>query len=161
MNHLLRPGILLLRRFAVAGKFFAIAVVLVIPLSILTGEMVLNASSELRINKRELWGVTLARPLTLLVTDLFQRRIATLAGQDPADLTVSVHAVDVAEATIGPKLGLHDDWLRLRAQVLSLKVPSRSRPPLTSTMTASAASTPGPDSASIAATRQALALLDR
>lgn len=120
MDTFLRPGMRLLRRFAVAGKFFTIALVLIIPLSLLASESIMNASSRHAFSLGERCGLTLARPLTLLIADLHQWRIAAVTGRDRADLTPAIRAMDEAETTAGQRLGIHAEWLQLRHEVTAL-----------------------------------------
>ena len=145
MDHFLRPGMRLMRRFALAGKFITIALILLVPLSITTGAMLVHATDEVRVNSTGRRGLALAQPLALLVTDLYEWRIAAVTGREHPDLAAAVRAVDTVEHATGDDFGLHPDWVRLRTQVLQLERSDR----------------PGADSAVVLATRLGTTLLDR
>jgi diguanylate cyclase (GGDEF)-like protein len=145
MDHLLRPGMRLMRRFPIAGRFVTIALALLVPLSIVVGALVTDAAEELRTNVTERRGLVVARPLALLVTDLHQWRIAAVTGRERPDLAAAVSAVDDAEHGIGADLGLDAEWVRLRAQVLAL----------------TRTDAPGVDSHAVLTARLATTLLDR
>jgi diguanylate cyclase (GGDEF)-like protein len=123
MDTFLHPGVRLMRHFAVAGKFVTIALVLLLPLSLLAGTSIQTTSEKLSLNARERHGLTLARPLVFLAADLFQWRIAAVTGRGRVDLMPATHTVDEAEAAVGQRLGVHPAWLQLRREVVALTSP--------------------------------------
>jgi diguanylate cyclase (GGDEF)-like protein len=185
VDQLLRPGVRLLRRFAVAGKFVAIALVLLVPLSILAGQSILSAADQARVLADERQGLDLVQPLSRLVTHLYQWRIATVTGHRHTDLAADLRAVDAAEASHGEDLGVHAEWLRLRDLIASLPAPATTDAVAATVAGAATATatdgtsgtdraervnrtdgTDGSDAVSLAvsllaATQQALAMLDR
>src|SRR4051812_37839546 len=116
----------LLRRFSVAGKFMVIALLLVLPLSILVGGTLSQAQAQVGETAAERQSLDLVRPLAELVAGLCRERMATASGVPVGDLAGAIEAVDLAERRSGRSLGLHDEWPALRAELTALTAGRRS-----------------------------------
>jgi diguanylate cyclase (GGDEF)-like protein len=118
MDALLRPGVQLIRRLRVAGKFIAIGLLLLIPLPVSMSGGWAASSRDITFVQREREGLRLVVPLVQLAAVLAGRP----GGADGADgatrLASAVAEVDTAEAVVGVRLGVHEAWLQLREDVL-------------------------------------------
>jgi diguanylate cyclase (GGDEF)-like protein len=115
MDALLRPGMQLIRRLRVAGKFIAIGLLLLIPLPVSMSGGWAASSRDITFVQREREGLRLAVPLVQLAAVLASRP----DGADgAAQLASAVAEADAADAVVGVRLGVHDAWLRLREDVL-------------------------------------------
>src|SRR5690349_15113709 len=119
----------LLRRFSVAGKFMVIALLLVLPLSILVGGTLAQARAQVGETAAERQSLDLVGPLADLVAELCRERMATAAGVPAGDLGGAIEAVDQAERRSGRRLGLHAQWLALRGELTALTSGRRSADP--------------------------------
>jgi diguanylate cyclase (GGDEF)-like protein len=124
MDQVLRPGMRLLRRFSVAGKFMAIALLLIVPLSILAAGSISTAARQVRAVGRERTGLALVRPLGHLLAGLGQARIGAVTGTDLPDLAESIAEVDAVQDRLGDPFELRTQWRSLRAEVLDLPRPA-------------------------------------
>lgn len=137
MDTLLMPGMRLMRRFGVAGKFITIGLLLLVPLVVSVSGGWTAASREITFAQRERDGLRMVVPLVRLVAVLAER-----VGAPPVDdgtrpqrdeeptsqLRQVVDQVDAADAAVGGRLGVHDGWVRLRAQVTGQRPERALRP---------------------------------
>jgi diguanylate cyclase (GGDEF)-like protein len=114
MDRLLGPGMRLMRRLRVAAKFVAVLTLLVVPLSLAVSGPVRSAGREVSAAARERQGLTMARPLALLVLRIDADRFLPAGVRD---LGTSLSDADAADRAVGSRLGVHGDWLRVRALV--------------------------------------------
>ena len=131
---LFRPVEPLLRRFPISGKFAIMAVLLVVPLATLLGQLVQKANADLTYTR----GETAAGPLghelldvAATVQDHGTLSSLVLAGQGPAKAALEASRMqlagmmadtDKAIAAV-PELGLDHDWLSLKTAIDKLQRP--------------------------------------
>ncbi len=120
----MRPGMRLMRRFTVAGKFGVIAILLLVPLCMLMATAFRESTDQLAATRRERQGLACIDPMVRLVLGLSQAR--TLAGSSPDSApplgaeSWSSFARQVDDAVVGAADGEFDvtgDWARLRLQL--------------------------------------------
>jgi diguanylate cyclase (GGDEF)-like protein len=124
MDALLRPGMRLMRRFGVAGRFIVIGLVLLIPLLVSVAGGWSAGSRDITFAQRERDGLRLEVPLVRLVAVLAEQvdNPAARAGDGSGvrdqkwsgQLQQALADVDTADAAVGARLGLHAGWLALR-----------------------------------------------
>jgi diguanylate cyclase (GGDEF)-like protein len=129
MDQLLGPGIRLMRRLRVGGKFLAMAVLLLIPMSITSAGSMAGDTRQLRVASDERDGLVMIRPLMLVTGELSLLRIivargATATGSTTSaldvDLQASLARTDAADRAVGGRLGTRADWATLRPALVTL-----------------------------------------
>ena len=125
MHTLLAPGMALLRRVGVAGKFAVLAVVLLVP--ILSSGVVANLTDTRAISvvQRERDGLRYLDALAQLHTQVGTLRDVMAHGQaaSPAVLT-AIQDVDELDAALGGRFGVHNRWRDVRAELTALSDPA-------------------------------------
>lgn len=131
MELLLRPGMRLMRRLAVAGKFGLIAVLLLLPLCITMVTGFRDSTEQIALAERERDGLVCVTPLVRLVVELSQSRNLALSGRRPGDTWVGItRELDGAVERYGTDFDIERDWARLRSEVESLYDPGNPLPNL-------------------------------
>lgn len=121
MDALLRPGMRLMRRLGVAGKFLTIGLLLLVPLLVSVAGGWSAGSRDITFTQRERDGLRLTVPLVRLLAVLAERqedRSARVSQDESAQLRAALADVDAAARTYGPRLGVHGSWPQLRDEVL-------------------------------------------
>ncbi|MBK8077124.1 MAG: EAL domain-containing protein [Kineosporiaceae bacterium] len=117
MEFLLRPGMRLMRRVGVAGKFGLIAVLLLVPMCTSMIASYREATGQISIADRERVGLRYTRPLVELVIELSQTRNLANQGEKPGDGWLRlVHELDDLTVESGETLSVSTAWPQLRAQ---------------------------------------------
>ena len=129
MALILRPGMRLMRRLGIAGKFGLLAVLLAVPLVVNVTASIRQTDVQIGFTSQERAGLVLARPLVHLLVEVAVVRDAALRETlpDPAAGTVVVD-VDAADATVGEDLGVHTVWRQIRPTLPGLWDPTLSHP---------------------------------
>ncbi len=118
MELVLRPGMRLMRRLGVAGKFGLIAVLLLLPLCTSMAAGFRDATKQISIVHTERDGLACVKPLVRLVIELNQSRNLALHGQRPGDTWVGiVRELEDSVAMYGDEFGINGDWATLRQEV--------------------------------------------
>lgn len=121
MKLLLVPGMRLMRRLPIFGKFAVALVLLTLPLAVSLGATLVEANRELRVTDVEREGIAYSAPLVRLLTEVW------LSGDSPQTRAVTgvsaraIADVDAADSAVGDDLGVHEDWVRLRAHLADLR----------------------------------------
>jgi diguanylate cyclase (GGDEF)-like protein len=172
MDQLLRPGMRLMRRLRVGGKFVSLAVLLMIPLTVMAAGSVASDTRQIAVVRDEQDGLRLVHPLLMLVDDLCLLRISEAAGASSGsstgsaaatpsttsatatgDLGTDISQVDAADRETGERLGLRADWARLRPLLTTLAAEQAA---------ARRSTLPGPDAeATREATQESIDLIRR
>jgi len=137
MDQVLRPGMRLLRRFRIAGKFALVATSMLVLLGICGSAGVAATTRQLSAADRERDGLGLARPVAQLVVTLCRARLTLVERGGPATVTAALSselaaataAVDAVERQGGRRFGVHEPWLRLRAELAGLSGPRPATAP--------------------------------
>ncbi|MBK7624505.1 MAG: hypothetical protein IPJ14_18060 [Kineosporiaceae bacterium] len=117
VEFLLRPGMRLMRRVGVAGKFGLIAVLLLVPMCTSMIASYREATGQISIADRERVGLRYTRPLVELVIELSQTRNLANQGEKPGDGWLRlVHELDDLTVESGETLSVSTAWPQLRAQ---------------------------------------------
>jgi diguanylate cyclase (GGDEF)-like protein len=121
MAMLLRPGMILMRRLGIAGKFGVLAVLLAVPLLVNIAGSYGQSASQISNATRERQGVAYARPLLNLLIGVARAKDAADRGQpvSHSGLTLITEMDDV-DAQLGDELGLHASWLEARPALAQL-----------------------------------------
>jgi diguanylate cyclase (GGDEF)-like protein len=123
MEFALRPGMRLMRRLGVAGKFGLIAVLLLLPLCTSMTASFRDSTGQIAFADREREGLRYVKPLVRLMIELTQTRNLAQHGQDGGDVWVGiVRELDEITAQHGDQLAVRGDWTRLRADVQAVYV---------------------------------------
>ena len=127
MALILRPGMRLMRRLGIAGKFGLLAVLLAVPLVVNVTASIRETNLRIGFTSQERAGLTLTRPLVHLLVEVAVVRDAALreTAPEPAAGTVVVD-VDAADATVGEDLGVHSVWRQIRPGLRDLWEPGLS-----------------------------------
>lgn len=121
MEYVLRPGMRLMRRLGVAGKFALIAVLLLLPLCMSMASGFREATGQISVVDTERDGLACVRPLVRLVVELNQTRNRALHDEPPGDAWVAiVRELEDAMAQHGSRFGVVGEWAELRQQVLAV-----------------------------------------
>ncbi len=121
MEFALRPGMRLMRRLGVAGKFGLIAVLLLLPMCTSMAASFRESTGQISFADRERDGLQYVKPLVNLVIELAQSRNLAEHGHDPGDTWISlVRELDDVTAIYGDELAVRGDWTQLRSQVQSV-----------------------------------------
>jgi diguanylate cyclase (GGDEF)-like protein len=124
MDALLRPGMRLMRRLGVAGKFITIGLLLLVPLLVSVSGVWTAGSRDITSAQRERDGLRVAAPLVRLLAVLAEEqeereeRSAPATRDGSLQLQAALDDVDAAEAAVGARLGLYEGWRQLRDEVL-------------------------------------------
>ncbi|MFN8078837.1 MAG: EAL domain-containing protein [Kineosporiaceae bacterium] len=117
MEFLLRPGMRLMRRVGVAGKFGLIAVLLLAPMCTSMVASYREATGQISIADRERVGLRYTRPMVELVIELAQTRNLANQGEKPGDGWLRlIHELDDLTLESGDTLSVTTSWPQLRAQ---------------------------------------------
>jgi diguanylate cyclase (GGDEF)-like protein len=121
MYTLLAPGMALLRRVGVAGKFGVLAVVLLVPIVISGAASFRTDSGSIAVVQRERSGLRYLDALAQLHMQIGTLRDVIAHGQvaSPAVLT-AIQDVDELDAQLGATFRVHPRWQELRAQLSAL-----------------------------------------
>jgi diguanylate cyclase (GGDEF)-like protein len=126
---LLRPGMRLMRRLAVSGKFGLIAVLLLLPLGISMVGAFQQSTGQITTTQREREGLKLVEPMVQLVVQLSTVRNQALKQQRPSGAWADLAAeVDSSDAAYGDELGTRPDWARARADVAAVYATGQTLP---------------------------------
>ena len=127
MDVLLSPGIRLMRRLRVTGKFVTIGLFLLIPLLVTVSGAWSAGARDIDFAARERDGLRLEVPLVELVAVLSNAQADGIArssggsghpvGEQAADLRAALDQVDAADRQVGGRLGTHQGWQHLRDQI--------------------------------------------
>ena len=106
MDLLLRPGMRVMRRLAVAGKFGLIAVLLMLPLGISIVGSFQQSTGQITVTQREREGLRLVQPMVQLVVQLSTVRDSALKQEPIAGPWLDLaHEVDSADVQYGDEMG--------------------------------------------------------
>ncbi len=129
MDLLLHPGMRVMRRLAVSGKFGLIAVLLLLPLAISIVGSFQQSTGQITVTQREREGLKLVQPMVALVVQLSTARNLALKQQRPTGTWADLAAeVDTAETAYGDEMGTRQDWARVRAAVAAVYAQGQTPP---------------------------------
>ncbi|HYJ75329.1 MAG TPA: bifunctional diguanylate cyclase/phosphodiesterase [Kineosporiaceae bacterium] len=130
MDRALQPGMRLMRRISIAGKFGVVTLLLLLPLTIGVGSGYAESTGLLRSAKQEQAGLRLATPLVQLVVQVAQAQDAAARGIASPQRLTAVDAVEAAMSAVPADVAalrrLAPAWQRTRARVDGLT--SQARP---------------------------------
>src|SRR3954452_5708660 len=133
MDQVLQPGMRLLRRFRIAGKFALVATSILVLFGICGSAGVSATTRQLSAAGRERDGLDLARPVAQLVVTLCRARLTWVERGGTAalssELSAAIAAVDAVEQQGGRRFGVHESWARLRTELTGLAGPRPATAP--------------------------------
>jgi diguanylate cyclase (GGDEF)-like protein len=129
VDRALLPGMRLMRRISITGKFGVVTLLLLLPLTIGVGSGYAESTVLLRSAQQEQAGLHLAAPLVQLVVQVAQAEDAAARGVPPAAPLTAVGAVDAAVRRAAdasePLRPLAASWSRVRGDVEAVGAASR------------------------------------
>jgi diguanylate cyclase (GGDEF)-like protein len=119
------PSTALLGRLGYAKKFGFIGLVLLIPFAFVAREYVRTQQQQIAFSAKERVGVGYIEPLVGVTVEEIERRQRAAAGRRPARLASALARMDAADRRYGATLGLEEDWVVAKRQLLAA---ARQRP---------------------------------
>jgi methyl-accepting chemotaxis protein len=116
MASVLRPAIAVLDRMTYARKIIVVALVMALPLAIVSWAYVDAQRSQIDFAAKERDGVRYLKPLleVLVATADARDRAAKRAGAGGANVDAAVATMDSVDAAVGASLDVHDDWAKVK-----------------------------------------------
>src|SRR5256714_1795964 len=117
MASVLRPATAVLDRMTYARKIIVVALVLALPLVIVSWAYVDAQRSQIGFAVKERDGVRYLKPLLDVLVSTADARDRAAKGADPggANVNAAVTAMDSVDAAVGTSLDVHDDWAKVKA----------------------------------------------
>ena len=119
MASALKPAIALLDRMSYARKIAVVALVLALPLAIVSWAYVDQQRAQINFAEREREGVRYLKPLLDVLLSVSDARDRAAKGGDPAGANVSaaVDAMSSVDAAVGDSLDVREDWSKIRTAI--------------------------------------------
>jgi diguanylate cyclase (GGDEF)-like protein len=124
VDRALQPGMRLMRKISITGKFGVVTLLLLLPLSIGVGSGYAESTELLQAAQREQAGLRLATPLVQLVVQVAQAQDAAARGIAPPERLTAVDGVEAAVRAVPADAvtleGITGAWRSVRAGVQDL-----------------------------------------
>jgi hypothetical protein len=131
VDRALQPGMRLMRKISITGKFGVVTLLLLLPLTIGVGSGYAESTGLLRAAQREQSGLRLATPLVRLVVQVAQAQDAAARGVAPPRHLTALDGVESAmravPADAAALRGLAGAWRETRAGVEDLTAQSQPK----------------------------------
>jgi methyl-accepting chemotaxis protein len=126
MASVLRPAVALLDRMSYARKIAVVALVLALPLGIVSWAYVDTQRAQISFAEREREGVQYLKPLLDVLLSVADARNRVATGTDPggANVSAAADAMNSVDAAVGGSLAVSDDWNKIRTTLDSARTAS-------------------------------------